>query len=111
MEIRIEGRTYQIPDACPIEAPNKRIMRRHLREHGPESFLTSKTLSQFAACVWGDLVLEGAEMVGLTSDADVKASGDSSLPSDVSMDQPSGQEAPDPGNHEVVASDEAIPPV
>lgn len=111
MEIKIEGRTYQIPDACPIEAPKKRVMRRHLRDHGAESFLTSKALSPFAGCIWDDLARAGAEVVSPTSDADVRVAGDSSVPSDVPVSQPSGQEAGDSGNHEVVASDEATPPV
>ena len=111
MEIKIDDRTYQIPDACPTEVPRKRVMRRHLRAHGAESFLTSKALSPFAACVWDNLAREGAEVVSPIANADVKVTGDSSLPSDVPVSRPTGPEASDSGDHEGITPDKAIPPV
>ena len=69
MEIKIGDRTFQIPDACPIDAPKDRILKRHLREHGIESLLASKKLSAFSGCVLDDLVKEGAEIVEPTISA------------------------------------------
>ena len=53
MEIRFEEKNFQILDACPIDAPKDRIPKRHLREHGMESLLNSKKLSQFSGCILG----------------------------------------------------------
>ena len=63
MKILIEKKNFQIPDACPIDAPKNRILKRHLREHGIESLFTSKKLSQLSGCILGELLEEGAEIV------------------------------------------------
>ena len=69
MEIRFEEKNFQIPDACPIDAPRNRNLRRHLREHGVESLLASKKLSQFSGCVLDDLLEAGAVIVESTVEA------------------------------------------
>ena len=69
MEIKICDRVFQIPDACPIDAPKNRTLKRHLQEHGVESLLASKKLSQFSGCVLEELLEEGAEIVDPTLSA------------------------------------------
>ena len=64
MEIKIGDRTFQVPDSCPTDAPNKRKLRRHVRDHGPESLLTSRKLAPFAPCVLDEMITAGAEAVG-----------------------------------------------
>ena len=66
MKIRFEGKIFLIPDACPVDGPWRRNLRRHLQEHGIEGLLTSKKLSAFSGCVVDDLVKEGAEILGPT---------------------------------------------
>ena len=56
MEIKIDNRTFQIPDACPIDAPRNRDLKRHLREHGVESLLASKKFSEFSGCILDELL-------------------------------------------------------
>ena len=63
MEIKIGDRTFQVPDSCPTDAPNKRKLRRHVRDHGPESLLTSRKLAPFAQCVLDEMITAGAEAV------------------------------------------------
>ena len=58
MEIKIGERTYEIPDNCSVEIPTRNVLLQHLRDHGPESFLTSKKLSKFAGCVKDELLQE-----------------------------------------------------
>ena len=63
MEIRWGDKSFQIPNVCPIDAPRNRTLKRHLREHGVESLLTSKKLSEFAGCILDELTDAGAELV------------------------------------------------
>jgi len=63
MEIKFEEKIFQIPDACPIDAPKNRVLKRHLREHGIESLLASKKLSEFSGCVLDELLEQGAVIV------------------------------------------------
>ena len=63
MELKFGDRVFKAPDTCPSHSPSKRTLRRNIQEHGVESFLTSRKLSQFAGCVADELVQAGAEMV------------------------------------------------
>ena len=63
MKVRIGDRVYEIPGSCPVEAPTKKELLRHLRDHGPESLLTSTRLSKFAGCIEGIVEQEGVEIV------------------------------------------------
>ena len=63
MEIRIGDRIYQVADDCPVDSPKRATLIRHLREHGPESLLTSKKTAPFAACVFDRLTESGAQLV------------------------------------------------
>ena len=63
MEIKIGDRIFQFPYACPTDAPNKRRLTRHLRDHGPESLLASKTLSPYAGCVVDEILKAGGKTV------------------------------------------------
>ena len=63
MEIRFEEKNFQIPDACPIDAPKNRIIKRHLREHGLPSLLASTKLAQFSGCILDELLEMGAQIV------------------------------------------------
>ena len=63
MEIKIGDRVYTISDACPSDRPRPATLRRNLREHGPESFVSSHKLARFASCVLDELFREGAELV------------------------------------------------
>ncbi len=58
MEIKIGDRTFELPENCTVEVPTRAMLLQHLREHGPESFLTSKKLSRFAGCVKDELLEE-----------------------------------------------------
>ena len=63
MEIEINGKTFPIADDCPLDAPKPKTLRRHLRIHGAESFMTSQSLGQFAGCVLDDLLQSGARLL------------------------------------------------
>ena len=69
MEIKFEEKKFQIPDACPIDAPKNRVLKRHLREHGFESLLVSKKLSEFSGCVLDELLEAGAKIVESSNEA------------------------------------------
>ena len=63
MEIKLSKRVIELSDSCPLEgSPRKSTLLRQLREHGPESFVTSKKLSQFAGCIPDELKEAAAEM-------------------------------------------------
>ena len=66
MEIKINGQTYEVPDACAVDGPKKGILKRHLDQHGPESFLASTKYGQYAPCILDELEGKGAEVVGPT---------------------------------------------
>ncbi len=61
MEIKIGDRTFQIPDACPTDGPNKRGLLVHPRDHGPESLLTSRKLAPYAQCILDEISNAGGE--------------------------------------------------
>ena len=63
MEIRINGKTYEVPEFCPTDAPKKVSMKRHLDQHGAESFLASSKYGPYAPCVLDELKKMGAEAV------------------------------------------------
>ncbi len=63
MEIKLNDRTFTIPDDCPMDGPKKSTLRRNLQEHGAEAFLTSRKLSPFAGCLTDELLEAGAEIV------------------------------------------------
>ena len=90
MEIRYGEKNFEIPDACPIDAPKNRSLKRHLQEHGVESLLTSKKLSQFSGCVLDELLSVGAELVEPGKENDGQGS---SLPQAIPTMSPS--EKPD----------------
>ena len=87
MEIKFEGKHFQIPDACPIDAPRNRNLRRHLREHGLESLLASTKLSPFSGCVLDDLLEAGAVIV------DSRVQAGKHVPSSESVDQQEDKQA------------------
>ncbi len=63
MEIKINGKTYEAPDSCPIDGPRKGTLKRHLNQHGVESFLASDKYGQYAPCIIEELETMGAEAV------------------------------------------------
>jgi len=56
MENKIGDRVFELPDSCPIDAPKKQRLMRHLRDHGPESLLTSAMLAPFAQCILNEIL-------------------------------------------------------
>ena len=70
MEIKISERVFEVPDFCPIDAPKRRRLVRHLRDHGPESLLTSKTLAPYSQCIVDEILEAGGEPVVLQETAD-----------------------------------------
>ena len=70
MEIKIGERVFEVPDSCPIDAPKRRRLVRHLRDHGPESLLTSKTLAPYSQCIVDEILEAGGEPVVLQETAD-----------------------------------------
>ena len=70
MEIRYGDKTFQIDDECSIDAPEDRVLKQHLREHGIESLLNSKKLSQFSGCILDELLEEGAELVDIDTESE-----------------------------------------
>lgn len=84
MEIRIGDRNFEAPDSCPIDAPQRRRLVRHLRDHGPESLLTSKTLAPYSQCIFNEILEAGGKSVEREEEtAKVERN----------RDQPSGQNA------------------
>lgn len=65
MYIKINGNTYKAQDSCPIDGPRKSTLKRHLNQHGAESFLSSDKYGDYAACVLDELQSLGAEPVEL----------------------------------------------
>lgn len=63
MEIKIGDRVYEVPDSCPIDAPKRRRLVRHLRDHGPESLMLSKELAPYAQCILDEILEAGGEPV------------------------------------------------
>ena len=63
MAIKIGERVFEVPDSCPIDGPTRRRLVRHLRDHGPESLLTSKTLAPYSQCVLTEILDAGGEQV------------------------------------------------
>ena len=63
MAIKIGERVFEVPDSCPIDGPTRRRLVRHLRDHGPESLLTSKTLAPYSQCVLSEILDAGGEQV------------------------------------------------
>ena len=49
MEIKINVKTYEAPDSCPIDGPRKGTLKRHLQQHGVASFLSSDKYGEYAA--------------------------------------------------------------
>jgi len=73
MEIRINGKTYEAPDSCPIDGPRKGTLKRHLNQHGVESFLSSDKYGEYAACILEELETMGAEAVEPTETVETVA--------------------------------------
>ena len=94
MELRFEEKNFQIPDSCPIDAPRNRILKRHLREHGIQSLLSSTKLAQFSGCVLDELLEAGAKIV----ESSIEAS--KQVPSSESVDhhEDKQQELSEPGS-------------
>ncbi len=69
MEIKIGDRVYEVPDSCPIDAPKRRRLVRHLRDHGPESLLTSKTLAPYSQCIFDEILKAGGELAERVDEA------------------------------------------
>ena len=65
MDIKMNGKTYEAPDSCPIDGPRKSTLKRHLNQHGVESFLASDKYGQYAPCIIEELESMGAEPVEL----------------------------------------------
>lgn len=63
MAIKIGERVFEVPDSCPIDGPTRRRLVRHLRDHGPKSLLTSKTLAPYSQCVLSEILDAGGEQV------------------------------------------------
>ena len=62
MEIKLSKRVIELSDSCPIEgSPRKSTLLRQLREHGAESFITSKKLARFSGCIPDELKAAAAE--------------------------------------------------
>ena len=68
MDIKIGDRVFQLTDSCPTDAPKKRRLIRHLRDHGPESLLSSKTLAPFAQCVLAEILVAGGQPVDVAEE-------------------------------------------
>jgi hypothetical protein len=51
MEVKIEDKQYQVHGSCPLGAPSKAILKRHLNQHGAESLVTSKKFGKYASCI------------------------------------------------------------
>lgn len=63
MELRINGKTFETSDSCQIGGPLKSTLKRHLSQHGAESFLASNKYSKYAPCILDELQSRGAEVV------------------------------------------------
>ncbi len=63
MDIKINDKTYEVPDLCPTNAPKKVDMKRHLDQHGVESLLASTKYGQYASCILDELVRKGAQAI------------------------------------------------
>ena len=75
MEIEINGNAYEVPDCCPTNPPKRSSLKRHLDQHGAESFLASKKYGQYAPCILNILEDQGAEIAGTNQDLEQPAQG------------------------------------
>ena len=62
-EFEPKGRVYTVGDSCRVDSPRRSIVKRHLKDHGAESPLTSERLGEFAACVMEELLESGARVL------------------------------------------------
>ncbi len=93
MEIKLGDRVYQIPDACPVDAPRPSTLKRNLREHGAEAFLLSHKLAPLAGCIVDELVEAGAEIVPAEAEPSALADqGETETPT--APNQPGGENSP-----------------
>lgn len=76
MEIKIGDRVFQLPDSCPTDPPKKRRLVRHLRDHGPESLLTSKILAPYSQCILDEILEAGGEPVQRVDETAAVSSSD-----------------------------------
>lgn len=63
MKFRYNKKILDASDSCPIERPPTRVLSKFIRDHGPEAFVTSEKYGRFAACVVGELLDNGAEII------------------------------------------------
>ena len=73
MDIKINGKTYEAPDSCPIDGPRKGTLKRHLNQHGVESFLASDKYGQYAPCIIEGLESMGAELLEVVEPVEPEA--------------------------------------
>ncbi len=73
MDIKINGKTYEAPDSCPIDGPMKGTLKRHLNQHGVESFLASDKYGQYAPCIIEELESMGAELLEVVEPVEPEA--------------------------------------
>ena len=71
MEFQYNGKIFNVSNFCPIERPPTKVLSKFIKDHGPEAFITSEKYGQFAACVVGDLLDRGAEIIDETNMVDV----------------------------------------
>ena len=63
MKFQYNNKTFDASDNCPIERPPTRVLSKFIKEHGPEAFVTSEKYGRYAACVVGELLDSGAEII------------------------------------------------
>ena len=63
MKFQYNDKTFDASDNCPIDKPPTRVLSKFIRDHGPEAFVTSEKYGRYAACVIGELLDSGAEII------------------------------------------------
>ena len=67
IKFQYNNKIFNASDNCPIERPPTKVLRKFIKDHGPEAFVTSEKYGQYAACVVGDLLDSGAEIIEETT--------------------------------------------
>ena len=67
MKIKYNNKILNASDNCPIERPPTKVLSKFIKDHGPEAFVTSEKYGQYAACVVGDLLDSGVEIMEETT--------------------------------------------
>lgn len=62
MKIYFNHKVLNASNICPIEKPNSGVIKKFIKEHGVEAFVTSQKYGKYAACYIGDIQDGGGQV-------------------------------------------------